>query len=382
MTAPSRLPALHCRMLNQRSRLIQDIFIGGRTSSSKSPITSFLHPTLSNLKQQALSRDEDHEEEQTIRTALSLLGYKVTGKVVLGADLNALARGIVGPSEISDEQIIKAALSVLGEKISGKREDVRDLANRIIDETGDIRDLADRITGDGPSSWNPSNYSSNGPGANLPLPVLTESSSGAQSLDPNPIIQLPEDVGYGTTQTSTHTPVHDPHELLQDDSGYDTIRNSTRTPVHDPDEFDFEPIEELTALTQNALRSEKSQGSSDLAGGFFLEMIDWAMTPPPCLKSLPPPRPLKSMRPFFKCRICRMTIMNMSEMKYCSKHLMTIRSNTGRKHEVRHRRRLSVRFLDAGGRDIGLASCIPGLGLQVTSIGTRSPCILAQYTPI
>jgi hypothetical protein len=293
--------------------------------SSKSPIASFLHPTLPNPKQQALSRDEDHEEEQIIRTALSLLGYKVTGKVVLGADVNELARSIVGPLEVSDEQIIRAALAVLGEKMTGKKEDVRDLANRIISEREDVRDLANRIIGDGPSSWNPSTYSSNGPRANSTLPVLTENSPGSQSFGPNPTMQLPDDSGYGTTRTSTQTPVHDPHE------------------------FNFDLLDELTALAQSASRAEESQGSSsDSSGGNFFETTDWEITTPvarptsippaPRLKSLPPPPRLKSMWPLLKCRVCHKTVESMSELKYIPKYLMTIRSNTDRKHHLRHRR--------------------------------------------
>lgn len=187
----------------------------------KSPDATLLHPTLPNHKERALLRDGNDGDHQKIRTALSLLGYKLTGNVVLGADVDNLARSIVGHMEGTGEHLIRVALSTLGARMTGKKEDVRDLANRIIGEKEDVRDLANRIAGEGRSSWASSSsphQESVYPAVNSPLPVITEATHNSQTFDTDPLTQKLTDSGYGTPRAATQAAVLDSNALTSDPS--------------------------------------------------------------------------------------------------------------------------------------------------------------------
>lgn len=127
--------------------------------TSKSPTTIFSPPTPPIPKQQVFLKDVDDDEQQLIRTALSVLGHQMTGKM----------------------------------------EDVRDLARRII--------------GDGPSSWDSSNPLHNEVG-NAPVkstfPTLSESSHNYHIFSPNPRIQLPKE------PVPMQCAIHDEHDSGSD----------------------------------------------------------------------------------------------------------------------------------------------------------------------
>lgn len=240
--------------------------------ASKSPIPIFSNPADQNPELQAFFKNAYDEDPQTIRTALSILGYKLSGKVVLGADVDSLARSIVGHVEGNGEQTIRAALSTLGEKITGKREDVRELANRIIAEKEDVRDLANRVIGDGPSTWSSSSSSQESGHSpfNSSLARLTENTHSDQTFGVDPVIHLPN---------------------LPNDSGYGTPRTATQaSPV--PDSHNF-----------------SSDGSSDPLQAWSVPFFEAATSTPIS------ERHLTSTPPLLKCRVCQKHVKTKSELK-------------------------------------------------------------------